>query len=695
VTGLTRWVGLTGALVLLAAVAPQLTASATVAPAASVTVTRFTPISVSPNRPLDIAGQLHVSSSQVLHDVTVTPLVSTSPITARSAVTDTLANPTNMTPLVSSSDRLGTVRPDTTHSYRLRIDTKTLPLGTMGVYPVQVAVTATMAGVSTTLASVTTLLPWYPTPSESARTRIVFVWPLVDTQHRTFSGVFGNDSLAASLQPGGRLNRLVVAATHRPVTWFIDPALLADASAMAAGYQVSPFGQPATTTSATPSATAHPGPTKGTQSSVAQAWLQRLNVATARRQIVSLPYGDLDVPSVIDAGHARLAAQATRWGANQARALLGRQVTSNIAWPVGGQLAGPTVDQLSRAGDSAVLLSSDAVPPTVVPAYTPSGRAVVGTDQVDALLSDPTLDQLVAASPAGGAVLARQRFLGETLLITAELPSAPRLVVVAPPRRWNPSPQWAHDLMTALSEAPWLRPVSVDQALRWPIPALNREPLPSEAPPGQLPSSAVDAAARSMNQLRTFGGILSDPNPTVSNYRAALYSGLSTQWRVDPTAEMSNLAATSAALNAQRGQVRIVSRGGTLTSTSGPLPLTVVNGLGQDVNLGLNVQSSDPLRLQIDAPQRLSVPSGARVSVDAQVTASTSGNLAATAQLVTPHTRRPYSEPVVLDVRVRAYGEVAFLVFGGAAILLIAAVAIRLAKRIARSRRHTSEGAGG
>ena len=690
-TSRARWVGLTGALALLAAFAPSLGASATVTPAATVTVTRFSPISVSPSRPLLIGGQLHLSSSQVLHDVTVTPLVSTSPITARSAVDDTLANPPNMTPLVNSSDRLGTVRPGTARSYRLHIDTRHLPLGIMGVYPIQVSVTATVGGVSTTVASITTLLPWYPSPSESARTRIVFVWPLIDTQHRTASGSFVDDSLATSLQPGGRLNRLVQAGAHRPVTWFIDPALLTDASAMAAGYQVAATAHPASATSATPSPSPTPGPTKGTYSSVAQAWLQQLNVATARRQIVSLPYGDLDVPSVIDAGHPQLAAQATRWGANQARALLGRQVTSNVAWPAGGTMSGPSVDQLSRAGDTAVLLSSDAVPPTLVPAYTPSGRAVVGADQVDALLSDPTLDHLVAAPTSSDAVLARQRFLGETLLITAELPSAARLVVVTPPRRWNPSQLWVHDLMAALSGAPWLKPTSVEQALRWPIPSLNREPLSTEPPLGQLPSSAVDAAARSMNQLRTFGGILTDPNPTVSNYRAALYSGLSTQWRIDPTTELSNLAATSASLNAQRGQVRIVSRGGTLTSTSGPLPLTVVNGLNQDVNLGLQVQSNDPLRLQIDAPQHLSVPSGARVSVDAQVTASTSGNLAAIAQLVTPHTRRPYSPPVVLDVHVRAYGEVAFLVFGGAAILLIAAASIRLVRRIRRARRRTPE----
>ena len=62
-------------------------------------------------------------------------------------------------------------------------------------------------------------------------------------------------------------------------------------------------------------------------------------------------------------------------------------------------------------------------------------------------------------------LLARQRFLAETLLHALEL-TEPRLLVIAPPRRWDPSELWADELVTAIRRAPWLNPVSLDEAVR-------------------------------------------------------------------------------------------------------------------------------------------------------------------------------------------------------------------------------------
>jgi hypothetical protein len=345
------------------------------------------------------------------------------------------------------------------------------------------------------------------------------------------------------------------------------------------------------------------------------------------------------------------------------------------------------VDRLPSIGDGSVIMSGDQVPPDEVLAYTPSGRAVLGPNDVQGLLTDPTLQSLVATPAAGDPVLARQRFLGETLLITAELPTASRLVVVTPPRRWNPSRAYADALIQAFTQARWLQPVSLDRALRWPVPTLARADLPTTPPADQLPASYVDLAAASYARLRTFAAILTEPRPIVGDYRAALYSSLSTAYRRNVDAGLKTLTQTSDALERDRAKVRIVSRGGTLTSNSGTFPLTVVNDLDQGVRLGLDVESADPLRLQISAPESVNVRSGERVSVSAKVDATTSGDLAASAQLVTPRNRVPYAAPVDLEVRVRAYGQVALLVFGGAAAVLVLAASIRVFRRVRTARR--------
>lgn len=684
---------------------------ATPSPPVDLTVASFDPVTVTPNRPLRISGQVRDMGGPVLRDVAVEVAVATTPVTARSAIDDSLADPGYLAPLPDATQSLGAVRAGQAATYRLRVDTTTLPVSVTGVYPLRLSVVATVRGARTTVAQVTTALPWYPDPSQVARTRMLFVWPLMAAPQRDRSGVFPDESLAQQLRPGGRLDTLVTAAADRPVAWFVDPALLADTSAMSAGYQVrgtpaapGPAGSTAATPdasspdtgSATGSATpttptdgpsaAEPPAIKGTGADDARRWLEQLNVASSRQTLAVVPYGDLDVASVVDARRAGLARSASRWGAAQAQTLLGRPVVRDVAWPVDGMASATTVDRLPRAGDRAVLLSGDQAPPTVVPAYTPSGRALVGADDFPALLTDPALDALVADPGNVDPVLARQRFLAETLLITAELPTASRLVAVAPPRRWNPTPAYADALMAAFTEARWLRPVSLDRALRWPVPTLAREDLPESAPDGQLPTSYVDAAAASFARLVTFAGILTEPNPTVPRFRSALYSSLSTYWRDDVEGGLRSLSATSTALDTDRDKVRIVSRGGTLTSNSGPFPITVVNDLDQDVQLGLDVESTDPLRLQITAPDTVKVPSGGRVSVDAEIDATTSGDLSATAQIVTPTVRAPYSEPVVLEVRVRAYGQVALLVFGGAAALLIMAAGIRVFRRVRRSR---------
>ncbi len=638
-------------------------------PVVDLQLSELEPVTLTLERTLRLGGQVQVLSGAEVRDASLRLEVATSPVIARSALDEVVADPGYTVPVTDAVQALGRLRPGEPIGYRLRVPADTLPLQVTGVYPIRLVVTGVVGGVSTEVASLTTLLPWYPAGDQVAKTRLLWLWPVIDGPHRDSEGQFTSDTLAGSMTPGGRLSTLVDAAAGRPVTWVIDPAVLADASAMADGYQIRVGGVSR----------------RGLRGDDARRWLQELSAASSRREVSVVPYGDVDVTSVLDADRAALVRGGARWGGALAASVLGRPVRRDLAWPVDGQADAVAVDRMPRAAQRAVVLSGDAVPPVTTPAYTPSGRALVGTRQVDALLTDPTLDELVADPVDEQPILARQRFLAQTLLITVELPAQPRLVVVAPPRRWAPDPAYANDLLDSTVRAGWIRPVTLDRALQWEVPDLEREPVSETPPDDQLPDTYVDQASRGRVDTITFGAILTEPVPVIPAFQSAFYSSVSTAWRVNLDGGQSLLDTASSRLLEQREKVRIVSRGGTITSNTGSLPITVANDLDQAVVAGLDVQSTDGLRLQVSAPDRVRVPAGGRVSVNADVQASTSGNLTATAQLTTPR-GAPYSAPVTVDVRVRAYGQVALIVFGGAAALLILAALVRVTRRIIASR---------
>ena len=68
--------------------------------------------------------------------------------------------------------------------------------------------------------------------------------------------------------------------------------------------------------------------------------------------------------------------------------------------------------------------------------------------------------------------------------------------MIAPPRRWDPSPEWADELVGAIRHANWLDPVTMDEAVEPSLTFFEREPptIPEDAADRQLPSDMVIAA---------------------------------------------------------------------------------------------------------------------------------------------------------------------------------------------------------
>src|SRR5207244_10779539 len=106
-----------------------------------------------------------------------------------------------------------------------------------------------------------------------------------------------------------------------------------------------------------------------------------------------------------------------------------------------------------RAGDSFVLLDEENAPLIIPQTFTPSERIAWSDPDLDVLLADESASALMSSPAASNSdvLLARQRFLAETLLHSRELPTDdPRLLVVATPTRWDPSPALADALVDAV-----------------------------------------------------------------------------------------------------------------------------------------------------------------------------------------------------------------------------------------------------
>lgn len=566
-----------------------------------------------------------------------------------------------------------------------------------------IAVTGDTGLSSGAVGQLRTFLPWAPRDATGvgSPTRVAWVWPLVDRPHRTASGVWFDDTLAPELAGGGRLSGLLAAGSNAedqsplghdpktrnvPVTWTIDPMLVSDAQAMAAGYRVQ-----ATT-----------GTSTGTGTDAAKQWMTDLRAAVTRTDaaVIPLPYGD---PDVVAAARARGFATTIGVASTAGRSLLQQALgASQLAygWPSNGLADQRGINLLQATGDTTIVLSDAAVP--VIggpPPETPSAHTVVSTNDgpVTALLSDSGLDADVqgGVNNPDGSRLSLQQFLAETLMIQAEQPADQRDVVVAPNRRWDPTPAYAAALLSDTGKLPWVQPVSLQTVRRSPLyTKVMREPLtyPPSGRQDELSPSYLSGVSALRSEINDFNAILPPGTPQIRNYTTAEQQTLSSAWRDQGRLANTQLSALTSAVSAQMAQVRITSHVNsyvTLTSHGGTVPVTIANNLGTPVSVIVKVEANQ--RLSLSGNGRVTVvPAHEQVLVRVHAAAKTSGVFPVQVRLLTPK-GRPYGpSSVQLFVRSTVYGTITLVITGAATAALMIAVIIRLTRRAMAARRSTA-----
>ena len=669
-----------------AAAAPAPVARAVPEPALPVTVT------ITGLEPRDVRAGAEITVTAVLRNTTDE---ATGPLrvrlerggvlTTRGELTGSDTDPRPTSSVRADLQDVDAVGPGRTAKVTYRSTTAALGLGTLGVYPLALSV---LDEDFVEVGRAQTLLPFFDPRTDPVGTRVALFWPLLDRPHRLVATagqvpVFDDDSLGRSVRRGGRLDRLLTLAERAtgPVrlTIAIDPETIEELQAMSApaGYQVAdPRGRKT-----------------GTNGPAAKAWLDRLRAIAPEHLVMSVPYGDPDLVARARGGRTPLARPRPP-DLHAAQRALGVRPTTDVVWPPDGQLTDTTLDEVVGDGADAVVLDRTALPggPAADAFPTSSGVSplpALGGDAV-ALVADPSVQRLVTAGAGradtlrGGPRLAEQRVLAELAMITAEQPSNERTLVIAPPRRWDPTAGYAAGLLADLTKVPWLKSVDALEAAQSTDP-VDRGPLvyPAGAQRREVSADVVQAIVGVQAQVADFRSALANPNADqLASYPDALRRAGSSAWRTDPRTGRIYAGRLQRQIAELRSQVTMTAPSSgnyTLTSSDSPLLVTVQNNL--DVPVRVRVRMDVPYGFEIRDPGEVEIQPGQKRSLRLTASVQRTGTFKVTGRLITP-AQGTLGEEITLSVRSTAYGGLALGVTGMAFVVLVAAVVVRLVRRL-------------
>jgi Family of unknown function (DUF6049) len=546
--------------------------------------------------------------------------------------------------------------------------------------------------------------------------KVAWVWPLIDEPllgepwHDTCSGSQAA-ALAKSLGSGGRLGQLLDAAAapassavtsavqeqavksdsshaaKSPVargqqpqslasddelTWAIDPALLANVSALTGC-----------------------GASEPQWARSASAWLAKLKTALAGQPAFATAYGDPDMAALIGASTS-LASDVQRsftYGRSEAHQILGLDLNpspagtastaqdqaADVAWAPDTQVNYGTLETLAAPPDDigTVLLSSSAFPAEQSSVLrTPNGsggflNVLLASDSLTSVLSSAT-------SAPGSGFAAAQDFLAETALMVQQDPSAP--IIVAPPQRWQLPAGLAASLLRTTASAPWLSPASLTSltqaksipTVQWPTSV--SQPTISQAELGPL--NALDRDVKQLQQLRA----RRDPDLylAVSTVESSGYEG-----RFKAGA-LAMIAMLTTKIGQQQQYVHIVAANRiTLGGLRGSVPVSVDNRLGYAVRVGLqlNYDAIDGAKVVAAAPGVLTVPAHTAETVKLRFSASQTGSTTISMALADGDGQRLATQPVRMTVQTTQVGLLGIIIFAAALGVFLLASAARAIRR--------------
>jgi hypothetical protein len=662
---------------------------------------------------VDITGTVRNASTEQYTRVNLLAISSASPITdpitlAASAATAADEYVGQRVTVPGTFDTVDVLDPGQTESFSLSVPVELLDAtGEPGVYWIGVQA----LGDSTTIprddiadGRARTFIPALPEDNPGLESAVILplrsrVWFQPD------GSVAGSDRWQRWLSDGGRLDTVLDiadSASANAYTWLVDPAILYAVRQLAAGNpprslapdptvpgqeptEPTPEEEDGGTQSPTPTTDGLTPPADGTEeqpteqeaalATAAAAWLERYRTATIGRPVLALPFGDIDVSAAVR--HRPERYQQARERGLQVMAELGIAARAAVA-PLNDVLSREAM--LATPADTTVLLGDTAFaapPQTANSTVRLLGHKVVVTS-TGAASGGP------APTRADDPLAIRQRLLSEAALRVADGSTAP--VVVAMPSGW--SPEDATALFSAFEE-PWLTSVGVpeiEQRSAAGIPSLALK-YTEEDMAGELDPANFLAADRLIQSSSVLEEVLALQTTVERQVRDEALVTLSQQHRDKPRVAQRSCARLREHIVDQLASIRVEApRGVTLSSDTGQLGATLVNGLDQPVNV--NVVATSDGEMTLTGPDLRRLAPGSRSLIRFQATAERPG-VHNVRLAVTSESGTALGSSARLPIRATSVSGLIWVVMAAGGALLLGPVGLRLWRQV-RGQRGTS-----
>lgn len=648
-----------------------------------VEVTAVEPQFPRPGDTLTVRGSVTNRSGQRALDVQGLLRISPEPLTSRSEasqVTDLTTGRRGVPQEQTLAPVAQALAPSSSADFALSAPVDELPLSSNGVYAVFVEIRVPGTGSFDTAFPLT----WFPAPEAIEASRIVVLATMRSPVDLTANDVLRSPGFASTMAPGGALHTVAsggaeAAAADVPVNWLIDPAVTDAAAILASGEAT------------LPEAATDPAAAASTVAAFLETLTQGTTSPTATTFVT--PYAEVDASGVLTAQQSDLLTQSIERAAAASAEGQSSQDGDPLA-PARGVIAvgpggGTTTASLQayrEASVRSVVLEASSVPTVEELSYSPSGVTAIplpGGSSVTGIIPDDMLRQglLRPASTQAGEFRMRQGLLADAAMITLELPQSPRTVVLPVDRPLPMTPEALAGVLTSLQQATFVELVSLPALLEPDVPRVERRLALDEADEGRLPGSYLAPIPPLEARLAAFARVTVNPLAFEENYRTGILRSASANWRTDQERGAALLASIDAELTAEEQKVTTVSTGTvTFSGSSGFLPLTISNGLAQDVEVGVLLEAEPSVRLAFAAPDLVRVDSGKRVSVEIPVEVFGSGPLPVSV-ILTDRDGNPFIETADLVIRSAATALAAALVAIVAAIVFVILVIWRFRNR--------------
>ncbi len=666
--------------------------------ALGVTIDALSPSYLPAQGPVQVNGTLTNHTDDRWAAINLHLFIADSPITSP----EELAEATELDPAEPVGDRITTpgtfdtvtsLEPGASEQFSIRVGRSDLGVTEPGVYWFGVHALGESDELRDSIADgrARTFLPLVPRGRGSVNTALVI--PIRhEVRYAPGGRIIDAPAWAKTLDIGGPLRSLVdfgAAAGSRPVTWLVDPAVPDAVRDLVAGNPPRPLDEtvPTADGSASPSPTPDPSDSPASESPPGEpeeapvgapqnaasepgaAWLERLREALGGDEVLTLPYGDLDVsaaaerqPEMYQQARRRTGAVLEAWDLD---------TTAAIASP-SGYLRPEAVRMLDRRSTTLV---SDQMFGLPVPALAEVSGHTVTVTSSGAAAGGPGPDDPL------GLMAVRQQILSEAALRLLSPGRRPLVVVL--PTEWNPGS--TSGFFSGL-DVPWLDLTDVDAATPERAERVDDDQL--DYPESQVVrelDAANFASADALIQIgKTLDQVLVRNDAVADEVLSEALNGLSYSSREHPDASRAEADRSRQHISRQLSSIRVEAPPAvTLSSTTGRFSATIANNLDHPVRV--RVESLADAPLTISDTDTIEIAAGGRSSVLLEA-ATTQLGVHKVELVVTAEDGTPLGSKATLPVRSAQVSQVIWVILGTGVALLFGAIVVRLVRRVRRAR---------